>query len=192
MAVMPSRMSSPSEVGVLLLEQVLRPGVLVDHGGECRLEALDVHATLDGGDAVGVAVDALVVAGVPLHGDVEHLAVVLVFVLELADLGEQRLLGGVEVLDEVDDAALVLVRRPAVRVLRARLRRRSSRPRLRNAIVCRRSSTVRATNSMPSAAKMVGSGQNVMVVPVVRPRLGVSPTTAILPCGLPPLAYSWR
>jgi hypothetical protein len=29
-------------------------------------------------------------------------------VLELADLGEQRLLGGVEVLDEVDDAALVL------------------------------------------------------------------------------------
>ncbi len=68
-----------------------------------------MHATFDGGDAVGVAVDALVVAGVPLHGDVEHLALVLVLVLELAHLGEQRLLGGVEVLDEVDDAALVLV-----------------------------------------------------------------------------------
>ena len=68
-----------------------------------------MHAALDGGDAVGVAVDALVVAGVPLHRDVEHLAVVVV-VLELADLGEQRLLGGVQVLDEVDDPALVLVR----------------------------------------------------------------------------------
>ena len=31
-----------------------------------------------------------------------------------------------------------------------------------------------------------------LVVPVERPRLGVSPTTVILPWGLPPLAYSWR
>ncbi len=96
------------EVVVLLLEQRLGPGVLVDHRRERRLEPLDVHPALGGGDAVGVAVDALVVPGVPLHGDVEHLAVV-VDVLEVADLGEQRLLGGVEVLDEVDDAAAVLV-----------------------------------------------------------------------------------
>ena len=40
-----------------------------------------------------------------------------------------------------------------------------SRPLLRNAIVCSRSSTVRETNSVPSAAKIVGSGQNVTVVP---------------------------
>ncbi len=109
MAVMPSRMSSPVRFGSFSLSRFLARGVLVDHRGERGLEALDVHATLDGGDAVGVAVDALVVAGVPLHGDVEHLAVGLVLVLELADLGEQWLLGGVEVLDEVDDAALVLV-----------------------------------------------------------------------------------
>ena len=68
-----------------------------------------MHPALDGRDAVRVAVDALVVAGVPLHRDVEHLPVI-VFVLELADLAEQRILGGVQVLDEIDEAALVLVR----------------------------------------------------------------------------------
>ena len=59
-------------------------------------------------------------------------------------------------------------------------------------MVCRRSSTVRATKSTPSTTKIVWSGQNVMLVPVSRPRLGVSPTTVILPWGLPPSAYSWR
>ncbi len=59
-------------------------------------------------------------------------------------------------------------------------------------MVCRRSSTVRATNSVPSAMKMVGSGQNEMVVPVARPSAGVTPTGSSKPCGLPPLAYSCR
>ncbi len=63
---------------------------------------------------------------------------------------------------------------------------------MRKAIVCNRSSTVRGTNSVPSAEKIVGSGQNVTVVPVRRPRPEVRPTTSILPCGLPPLAYSCR
>ncbi len=67
-----------------------------------------MHAPLDGGDAVGVPVDALVVPGVPLERDVEHLAVV-VFVFVVAHLGEQRVLRGVHVLDEVDEATLVLV-----------------------------------------------------------------------------------
>ena len=40
---------------------------------------------------------------------------------------------------------------------------------MRKAIVCSRSSTVRATNSVPSAEKIVGSGQNVTVVPVRAP-----------------------
>ena len=45
---------------------------------------------------------------------------------------------------------------------------------------------------MPSALKISGSGQNEMVVPV-RP-LGASPTTLILPVGLPPSRNSmtWR
>ena len=64
------------QVLVLLLEQVSAPGVLVDHRGEGLPEALDVGAALDGGDAVGEAVDALVVAGVPLQGHLD-LAVVL-------------------------------------------------------------------------------------------------------------------
>ena len=60
------------EVGVLLLEVVLGAGVLVDRGGERRLEALDVGAALDGVDAVGEAVDAVGVVGrVPLERDLD-------------------------------------------------------------------------------------------------------------------------
>ena len=62
------------EVGVLLLEQALGPGVLVDHVGEGLLEALLVHAALDGVDAVGEGVEAVgVVAGVPLERDLDLL-----------------------------------------------------------------------------------------------------------------------
>ena len=108
MAVRPSRMSSPSRLSSFSFSSgCLPPGVLVDHAGERRLEALHVHAALDGGDAVGEAVDAVVVAGVPLERDLDLL--VLLVDLEVADALEQRLLRGVEVLDEVDDAAGVLV-----------------------------------------------------------------------------------
>ncbi len=96
------------EVLVLLLQQVLGPGVPVDHRGERGLEALLVRAALDGVDAVGEGVDAVgVVAGVPLERELDLLAVL--GLLEVADLGEQRLLRLVDVLDEVDDAAGVLV-----------------------------------------------------------------------------------
>ena len=74
-----------------------------------------MHPALGRGDAVGVTVDALVVAGVPLDGDVERL-VLLVLVLVVAHLAEQRFLRRVEVLHEVDDAALVLVRDPLLLV----------------------------------------------------------------------------
>ena len=57
------------EVVVLLLEEALGLRVAVDHVGEGLLEALLVHAALGGGDVVGERVDALVVAGVPLHRD---------------------------------------------------------------------------------------------------------------------------
>src|SRR5918998_2193140 len=95
------------EVGVLLLELVLRPGVLVDRRGERRLEPLDVGAALDRVDAVGEAVDAVgVVARVPLERDLDLGGRVLVS--QVPDLGEQALLRLVDVLDEVDDAAGVL------------------------------------------------------------------------------------
>ena len=45
-------------------------------------------------------------------------------------------------------------------------------------MICRRSSRVWARNSVPSEAKIVGSGQKVTVVPV-RPR-GARPTTLSL------------
>ena len=84
-------------------------------------------------------------------------------------------------LDEVDDAALVLVRDLLLACSARSSTKTISRPLLRNAIVCRRSSTVRATNSVPSATKIVGSGQNVTVVPVRRDRAPASaPTTSQL------------
>ena len=63
------------EVLVLLLEQALGPGVAVDDVGEGLLEALLVHAALDGGDAVGEGVDRLVEPGVPLQRDLDLLVV---------------------------------------------------------------------------------------------------------------------
>ena len=65
-------------------------------------------AALDGVDAVGEGVHAVgVVAGVPLEGDLDLLAGLAL--LEVADLGEERFLGLVDVADEVDDAAGVAV-----------------------------------------------------------------------------------
>ena len=179
------------EVVVLLLEQVLGSGVLVDHAGQRGLEALDVHAALDGGDAVGVAVDALVVAGVPLHRDVECLTVVVVFVLEVGDLGEQRLLRGVEVLDEVDDAALVLVRDRLLAALALVVEDDLE------ALVEERHRLQTLEHGARHELGALG-GEDRGIGPERDrgtrrrdPRVGVSPTTASLPCGLPPLAYSW-
>ena len=50
--------------------------------------------------------NTLVVSSVPLHRDVEHLAVVFVFVI--SNFAEQGFLRSVQVLHEVDNAALVL------------------------------------------------------------------------------------
>src|SRR5664280_1293470 len=61
-----------------------------------------------------------------------------------------------------------------------------SRPLLRNAITCNRSTTVCARNSISS--KMEASGQKEMVVPV-RPR-GAGPVASSLPVGLPPFSNS--
>ncbi len=94
------------EVGVLLLQEVLRLRVPVDDVGEGLLEALLVHPALGGRDVVGEGVDALVEAGVPLHGDVDLVVVARLGVGD--DPFEQRLLRRVEVPDEVADATVEL------------------------------------------------------------------------------------
>ena len=102
------------EVLLLLLQEVAGAGVAVDDVGQSLGEALDVHPTLDGGDAVGEGVDGLVVARVPLQRDLDLLA--FLGLVERGHLAEQRLLRRVEVLDEVDDAAVVLEGRLGLRV----------------------------------------------------------------------------
>ena len=79
---------------------------------------------------------------------------------------------------EVLDAAAVL-ERDLLLVIGALVDEADLETRLRNAIICRRSSTVCARKSVSS--KTVASGQNVTVVPV-RPR-GALPVTSSLPCG---------
>ncbi len=99
------------EVLLLLLEVAVLSGVAVDGVGERLLEALFVHATFDGGDAVREAVQPVgVVAGVPLEGDFDlHRTGVVRFVLgEVAHVAEQRFLGGVHVPHEVTDSAFVV------------------------------------------------------------------------------------
>ena len=101
-----------AQVGVLLLEQVLFAGVIVDHAGECGAEALKVHAALGGVDVVGKRHDVLAVAAIPLQGylDLAHLGhgrIRIRFALDVDGLlkGLGNVLALVEELDEVDDAA---------------------------------------------------------------------------------------
>ena len=102
------------QVGVLLLEQVLLAGVIVNHAGEGSAETLEVHAALGGVDVVGKRHDVLAVAAIPLQGhlDLAHLGhrrVRIRFTLDVDGLlkGLGNVLAVVEELDEVDDAALV-------------------------------------------------------------------------------------
>ena len=50
--------------------------------------------------------NSFVVSGIPLDGDVQHLPIVFFFVV--GDLGEQCILGLIEMLDEVNNSTLVL------------------------------------------------------------------------------------
>jgi hypothetical protein len=74
-AVRPSRQSSPERLSPSL-RRVDLFAVGVEHAGQRRLEAGLVHAALRGVDVVGEGDDDLVVAVVPLHGNLGH-AVVL-------------------------------------------------------------------------------------------------------------------
>ena len=122
-----------------LLQQVLRSAYLLTTPGERGLEALDVHTALDGGDAVGVAVDALVVAGVPLDRDVERLAVRVVLVLEVSDLENSASFDALRCLTKSTMPPLYWNVWSNSRSGRSS-RKMISRPLLRNAIVCNRSS----------------------------------------------------
>ena len=67
-----------------------------------------MHSPLERVYTVGERVETIgVEAGVPLEGHLDLLAVLLA--LDVAYLGEQRLLGGVDVSHEVPDTALVAV-----------------------------------------------------------------------------------
>ena len=96
------------EVLVLLLELADLARVGVQRPGECGTEAREVRAALVGVDVVGEREKRLLVGVVPLHRDL-HLADVAA-VVEVDDLlvqGVPRSLR-VQVVDEVDDAAVVL------------------------------------------------------------------------------------
>ena len=69
-----------------------------------------MHSAFSSGNTVRVSVDAFVVSVVPLHGDIKLHAFFFVFIFECSNFCEQRLFRMVEVLHEVDDAALVLER----------------------------------------------------------------------------------
>ena len=96
------------EVGVLLLELALLARVGVDRARERGAEAREVGAALVRVDVVGEREQRLLVGVVPLHRDLDLADVGLVG--DVDDLLVQRLARAlaVQVVDEVDDAAVVL------------------------------------------------------------------------------------
>ena len=66
-----------------------------------------MHAALDCRNAVGITVNTLVITRIPLQGYVDGLVGFAGLVMR--HLGEQGFARGVEVLNEVDDSAFVLV-----------------------------------------------------------------------------------
>ena len=101
---------------VVLLHQSVRHGVGVDGARQRGAQADQVRAALDRVDVVREGVDALGVAVVPLHRDLDVDAVARA--LQVDHVGVDRRLGAVQVPDEGDDAALVeeLVRLPVALV----------------------------------------------------------------------------
>ena len=89
---------------LLLLEEALRPRVVVQGAGQRGLEAGEVGAALVGVDVVRERVRGLDVGAVPLHRDLELALVGLA--LEVDDVLVDRVLAVVDVEDEVGDAAL--------------------------------------------------------------------------------------
>ena len=89
----------------VLLEEAVGDGIGIDRAGEGGLEADQMGAALDRVDVVGEGVHALGVALVPLERDLDLEAVARA--VEIDDIGVNRRLRLVQVLDERDDAAFV-------------------------------------------------------------------------------------
>ena len=91
----------------LVLEQLELFAVVVEQLGQDRLEAVEVGAAFVGVDVVGVRIDLLAVTVVVLHRDLD-LIVVRDGVNVQRGVGDAAL--GVDALDELDDAALIVER----------------------------------------------------------------------------------
>ena len=102
--VSPSRMSSPVSVTLSRFSDAALLGELVERAGQRGAKAHEVGAAVALRDVVGEAEHGLVVAVVPLQGDVDRDPVALG---GDHDRRVQRLLGAVEVADEGLDPALV-------------------------------------------------------------------------------------
>ena len=94
------------EVLLLFLQEAFVAGVLVQRACEGTLEPREVRAALVRVDVVGEREDRLDVRRVPLHRDLDR--TFLGLVLEVDDALVDRLLGLVDVGDEVTDPAVVL------------------------------------------------------------------------------------
>ena len=95
------------ELRVLLLDQLVRQGVLVHQRGQRRTETLLVRAALMGVDGVGEGVHRLLVTRVPLHGDLD--LVVRTLGVEAHDGRVDGGLSLVQVVDVVHQAVRVVV-----------------------------------------------------------------------------------
>ena len=116
-----------------IFQQVFLLAVLVQRASECGAEAGNVGAAFDGVDVVDVGVDVFGVFAAILQGDFVADAVLLA--ADVDDVGMQRFAGAIEVLDEFDDAALVV--EFVVLAVCSSLRKMCA-PRLRKASSCRR------------------------------------------------------
>ncbi len=93
------------DVGVLFLEQLVGPGVLVDRAGQGAAEAGQVGAAVGVGNRVGKAENLVVVAVVVLHHAIhEHF---LLLPDQHDGLGMKHLLVAPKLAHELDDAVLV-------------------------------------------------------------------------------------
>ena len=121
--------------------------------------------------------NTFVVAGVPLESDIEILAFsVVIFVV--AHFCEQWVFRLVEMLYEVDNSALVL-EGDFLFTLRSLINKRNLEPTIEKCHDLQAIEHRAGKNSVPSAWNIAESGQNVTVVPDVRPRFEFRLSTTV-------------
>ena len=95
------------EVVFFFLQRIGSTRVFVDHRGKRSLETFNMHAAFNGGNAVGIAINTLVITGIPLQCDVDGLFVVAALVV--SNLGEQGFARSIQVLHKINNSAFVLI-----------------------------------------------------------------------------------